>query len=448
MEEERNYTVYIHVNKENGKTYIGITSSNVEDRWGSNGCRYKNQIFYRAIEKYGWDNFEHIILFKNKTKVEAECLEILYIKILMSNNNIYGYNLDNGGNSTGKFSKQTIRKLSESHKGQTPWNKGIKSLLKRGKHPQAKKVICDGKIFDCARDCADFYNIKHSIMNNWLTGKTGIPQDFYDKGLMYIESDNKIKLHVPLSKGNNPNAKKVICDNIEFDSVESCAEYYNLKSSVMAGWLRKDRGSPEEFVNLGLRYKDGETVSKIQKKFKRKVICENKIFESIAECSEYYGVDAHNMADWLNGRLKMRVDFYDKGLKFLNGSDIIEPQNKYHKFKKVICDNVIFDSIKNCAEYYGIKVGTMSCWLVGQNSMPQKFIKLGLRYLDDNTTVYQVQTRMRKRKVVCENKIFDTIKDCSNYYNIKYTTMSSWLKCQNPMPQEFLDMGLAYYIEE
>lgn len=52
MEEERNYTVYMHVNKANGKTYIGITSKKPEKRW-NNGNGYKqNKYFDNAIKKH------------------------------------------------------------------------------------------------------------------------------------------------------------------------------------------------------------------------------------------------------------------------------------------------------------------------------------------------------------------------------------------------------------
>ena len=66
------YTVYEHVNKINKKRYIGITSQNPQQRWRCNGCNYKSSPrFYYAIQKYGWDNFEHNILFQNLTKEEA-----------------------------------------------------------------------------------------------------------------------------------------------------------------------------------------------------------------------------------------------------------------------------------------------------------------------------------------------------------------------------------------
>ena len=62
------YSVYCHINKINNKRYIGITKDKPVDRWGKDGNGYKTQVFGRAIEKYGWDNFEHKILFENLSK--------------------------------------------------------------------------------------------------------------------------------------------------------------------------------------------------------------------------------------------------------------------------------------------------------------------------------------------------------------------------------------------
>ena len=49
---ERNYTVYLHTSP-SGKYYVGITGTSIEKRWKKNGEGYKNQVFYKAIEKYG-----------------------------------------------------------------------------------------------------------------------------------------------------------------------------------------------------------------------------------------------------------------------------------------------------------------------------------------------------------------------------------------------------------
>ena len=96
---ERKYTVYIHENQINGKKYIGITCDAVESRW-RNGKGYSTQVFGRAIEKYGWDNFSHKIIQEGLSKEEAERLEIQLIKQYNTQNPDYGYNIAAGGGAT------------------------------------------------------------------------------------------------------------------------------------------------------------------------------------------------------------------------------------------------------------------------------------------------------------------------------------------------------------
>lgn len=96
--EHKNYTVYMHQNKINGKKYIGITGNIPEVRWNNGKGYYKNPYFNHAIQKYGWDNFEHIILYEGLTKEEAEDLEIETIAKYDTTNSDNGYNLHHGGN--------------------------------------------------------------------------------------------------------------------------------------------------------------------------------------------------------------------------------------------------------------------------------------------------------------------------------------------------------------
>lgn len=111
------YIVYQHKNKINGKIYIGITSRNPEERWGSNGCNYKTSPhFYSAIQKYGWDNFEHNILFTNLTKEQACLKEQELIKEFNSMNREYGYNSTSGGEIF-TMNEETKQKISHSMMG-------------------------------------------------------------------------------------------------------------------------------------------------------------------------------------------------------------------------------------------------------------------------------------------------------------------------------------------
>ena len=108
------YTVYQHINKINNKVYIGITSRIPEIRWGANGSNYKSSPhFYSAIQKYGWDNFEHNILFTNLTKDEACSKEQELIKKFNSNNREYGYNSTSGGEMC-KLNIEARNKISQA----------------------------------------------------------------------------------------------------------------------------------------------------------------------------------------------------------------------------------------------------------------------------------------------------------------------------------------------
>ena len=70
---ENNYVVYQHVTPD-GMYYFG-QSQNVERRWRNNGAEYKKTSLQPYIEKYGWDNIQHIVLFRDQTKEDALWIE-------------------------------------------------------------------------------------------------------------------------------------------------------------------------------------------------------------------------------------------------------------------------------------------------------------------------------------------------------------------------------------
>ncbi len=128
-----NYSAYKHTTP-NGKIYIGITGVNPKRRW-ANGEGYRNQIFYRAVKKYGWENINSEILFEGLNKEEAEKKEIELISCYKSNIPEYGYNIQNGGSLAGKHSDLTKKKLSNLKKGIkfSIEHKNNLSLARRGK---------------------------------------------------------------------------------------------------------------------------------------------------------------------------------------------------------------------------------------------------------------------------------------------------------------------------
>lgn len=113
------HCVYIHTNKVNGKKYVGQTCSKPNARW-RNGFGYRDSPhFFYAIQKYGWNSFDHEIVASHLTKEEANNFEMLLIKRLGTKNPEYGYNLTLGGDGNVGLtpSAETRQKISKSLKG-------------------------------------------------------------------------------------------------------------------------------------------------------------------------------------------------------------------------------------------------------------------------------------------------------------------------------------------
>lgn len=104
-----NYKIYCHIFP-NGKRYVGQTKQEIWKRFGVNGINYANDCLYlwNAIQKYGWENVEHIILLEGLTAEEANIWEQKYIKDFCSNKREFGYNLTIGGEGHPKFDYQAI----------------------------------------------------------------------------------------------------------------------------------------------------------------------------------------------------------------------------------------------------------------------------------------------------------------------------------------------------
>ena len=173
------YTVYIHANKINHKVYVGITNRDINERWGKEGHGYlKKQVdgnscqpvFAKAIQKYGWDSFEHIIFADNISEQEAKHMEVMLIALYKSNccrynNPSYGYNMTDGGEGVSgnkqseetknkksialmrhPVSEETIEKLKKSHIGKRlteEQKEKISNAMRGDKHPNYGKPMSE-----------------------------------------------------------------------------------------------------------------------------------------------------------------------------------------------------------------------------------------------------------------------------------------------------------------
>lgn len=165
------YSIYIHTSP-SGKVYIGITSTSVKKRWG-HGCNYRGMHFYNAIEKYGWDNFKHDVLFEGLSEEDAKTKEIELIALYDSINPDKGYNVSEGGDVR-HHTEETRKKMSQSRKGKPHHKQWVENLSKAQKgvailaySPSGEFIREHGSIMDCAR----FWGLSEGTVRDCCNGK-------------------------------------------------------------------------------------------------------------------------------------------------------------------------------------------------------------------------------------------------------------------------------------
>lgn len=170
MKDSNNYKVYMIENKINHKKYIGITQQKLQDRWkNGNGYRHTSHL-YAAIQKYGWDNFNHILLYDNLSKEEACQKEIYLIKFYQTQNREYGYNNSSGGEINTGFHHSEIskKKMSIAAKNRSiDWNK-----IQKMKEVNSKRIRCveTGEIFSSIAEAKKQKNIKGNHIGECCQG--------------------------------------------------------------------------------------------------------------------------------------------------------------------------------------------------------------------------------------------------------------------------------------
>ena len=109
--------IYSITNLINNKRYIG-QSVNITDRWRAHRIRSKTQEtpLYRAIRKYGLDNFSFEVL-EECSQEELNDKEVYWIAFYKANQREFGYNLTSGGDAVSekfyKVSDEQVREIYE-----------------------------------------------------------------------------------------------------------------------------------------------------------------------------------------------------------------------------------------------------------------------------------------------------------------------------------------------
>lgn len=199
------YTVYAHKNKTNGKLYIGVTKQNPSKRFQNGfGYKYSNPALWEDIVKYGWDNFEHLILLSRVSKDIASIFEKELIEKYRTTNHYFGYNQQEGGfrptrPEISKMMKKRVGPLNPNYGKKAPENTR-NALLKRAREGQfgsdnamAKPVRMYGKngqyirSFNCIVDAEKFLHVNSSHIVDCCKGRRKSSNGFIWK---YERSDD------------------------------------------------------------------------------------------------------------------------------------------------------------------------------------------------------------------------------------------------------------------
>lgn len=302
--------IYKVKNKINNKHYIGQTirynGFNDRYKYKGNGIervynhyiankrnkRYFNDHLFKSIRKYGFNAFEISEIFDIAfSKEKLDIKEQMWISIYKSNDRMYGYNIDNGGNTgvsiqgywTGKHLSEVHKnKLSDLAKGRRHSPKTLEKLkkIRKGRTPNTSKVIClnNLELFNTIKDAKLKYNCFNisACCNGKVKScgrdKNGIPlvwmyyEDYLKSNDITIKNklNNSIKInrdYENISGVNNYNSKKVICltTNKIFNTAIEASKYYkcnNISIGQCCKGKYKSSGKLSEGIPLKWMYYD------------------------------------------------------------------------------------------------------------------------------------------------------------------------------------------------
>lgn len=212
----------------------------LEERWRKGEGYKKCVLFYRAIQKYGWDNFEHTILEKNiDSQEKANEKETYYIKLYhtyVEDPECNGYNLILYDN------KKIVSNIARQHMSEA-------QKKYYAEHPRTKEMNQE-----LSKKLKHFYSTEYGKQRASEMRKKAWQNEEY-----------RI-FHSEIAKGkNNPAAKKVQCleePSIIFDTVSEASKWCNNGSTSLRSHIaaqiqgkRKTCGKhPESKIPLHWRY--------------------------------------------------------------------------------------------------------------------------------------------------------------------------------------------------
>ena len=235
--------IYMYINKINGKRYIGQTID--FNRRHKEHIRHNKSPLEKAMQKYGEENFEIIIL---KEDIESQCLlnlfECYYIKKYNTVvENKKGYNISDGGFNGNPYAGKTKeemeeirRKMSENH----AYFKGENHPM-YGKHhsEEAKRKMSETQ----KGEKSYWYGKKHSEETKQKMSKArqGENNPMYGKGKIIAQYDKQGNL-IKVWNSSNEIKHKL---NISQSSIIACCKFWEMDCNKEE-WHKTHTGDPRK----------------------------------------------------------------------------------------------------------------------------------------------------------------------------------------------------------
>ena len=185
------YTIYKATNLINNKVYVGYDSNWPKRKYEhKQDSKTSEQVFYRAIRKYGWENFHWEILYQSTEGLHTKNIMENYF-IVEYNSYIHfedanGYNMTLGGEGTIGYvhNNATKQKISENLKGKT---KGVKKPPRSEEYKSKMSKSKKGTVpWNKGKTMAFAPRNRKKKIKPWNKGKTGV----YSKSTLENMSKN------------------------------------------------------------------------------------------------------------------------------------------------------------------------------------------------------------------------------------------------------------------
>lgn len=213
------YLVYVHIFP-NGKQYVGMTKS-AEKRWAGKGSNYKyNERMYKDIQKFGWDNIQHLILHSGLSKKRAFELEAEETEKRKSYLEEYGYNVSISNARSGERNPMYGMSGEKSPVAIPVHQYDKKTLLYIGSYPNALQASIElgiePHINECCRgtrlSCGGYYwSYEKSEKYKKIRGRKEHTKMFHAVVQM-DEFGNEIRVYSSLKEAARETGAKNISD--------------------------------------------------------------------------------------------------------------------------------------------------------------------------------------------------------------------------------------------